>query len=110
MMTYYQYGHRNPEPVDIADFRFCCLNTIDSNPGQWCRHSSKVPGSGELLQLPADRFMAVHKSFIVQLSRVSAVGGNILHVGREQVPVSKTLKDEVFNKIVRRGPGLSGQA
>ncbi len=59
-----------------------------------------------LQQLPADRFMAVHKSFIVQLSRVSAVEGNILHVGREQVPVSKTLKDEVINKIVRRGTGL----
>ncbi len=55
-------------------------------------------------QLPDDRFMAVHKSFLVQLSRVDAVEGNLLHLGSETVPVSKTLKDAVLEKIIRQRP------
>lgn len=55
-------------------------------------------------QLPAEQFMAVHKSFLVQLARVNAVEGNLLHLGTETVPVSKMLREAVLEKIIRQRP------
>ncbi|WP_276481766.1 LytR/AlgR family response regulator transcription factor [Paraflavitalea pollutisoli] len=49
--------------------------------------------------LPPGRFIQPHKSYLVNLEAIGAVEGNILHVGRYQVPISKYQKDEVMGKI-----------
>lgn len=54
-------------------------------------------------QLPPDRFVRVHKSFIVALPHVSAIVGNHLHVGQTQIPVSRTLKDDIRKRILGVG-------
>jgi DNA-binding LytR/AlgR family response regulator len=56
--------------------------------------------SGLESQLPADRFMKVHKSFLVALAKIESIDGNELIIAKARVPISRTLKDEVLQKIV----------
>lgn len=50
-------------------------------------------------KLPADRFMKVHKSFIVSLDKVTAIENNFLRIETSLIPVSRNLKTEVISKI-----------
>lgn len=49
--------------------------------------------------LPATLFIQPHKSYLVNMEAIGAVEGNVLHVGRYQVPVSKYQKEEVMGRI-----------
>jgi DNA-binding LytR/AlgR family response regulator len=51
-------------------------------------------------QLPADRFIKVHKSFIVSVSHVTAIEGHEIIMAQARIPVSRTLHDEVIQKIL----------
>jgi DNA-binding LytR/AlgR family response regulator len=51
-------------------------------------------------QLPKDRFLKVHKSFIVSVPQIKAIDGNELLIGEARVPVSRNLKEEVMNQIL----------
>jgi DNA-binding LytR/AlgR family response regulator len=51
-------------------------------------------------QLPGDLFLKVHKSFIVGLSQIRALDGNDILIGDQRIPISRTLKETVMNKIV----------
>ncbi|HKP31467.1 MAG TPA: LytTR family DNA-binding domain-containing protein [Chitinophagaceae bacterium] len=51
--------------------------------------------------LPVGDFLQTHKSFIVNIRAVNSIEGNILNVGKHQVPVSKYQKDEVLQKILK---------
>ncbi len=50
--------------------------------------------------LPKEQFVKVHKSFIVQISKVNSIEGNILYIHEHEIPVSRNLKDEVMQKIL----------
>ncbi|MBO9563936.1 MAG: response regulator transcription factor [Niastella sp.] len=50
-------------------------------------------------RLPAAAFIQPHKSYLVNVEAIGAVEGNILHLGRYQVPVSKYLREEVMERI-----------
>jgi DNA-binding LytR/AlgR family response regulator len=52
-------------------------------------------------QLPANIFMKVHKSYIVNISKVKSIEGNILDVGKEKIAVSQNLQEKVIKGIVR---------
>jgi DNA-binding LytR/AlgR family response regulator len=52
-------------------------------------------------QLPAERFIKVHKSFIVNISKIKSIEGNILNIGNEKIAISQSLKDQVINEIVK---------
>ncbi len=51
-------------------------------------------------QLPADLFIKVHKSFIVNISKVKSIEGNILNIGSEKISISQGLREKVVDKIV----------
>lgn len=53
-------------------------------------------------KLPADRFIQTHKSYIIAINKIDSIEGNILHIGKYQVPISKYLKDEVMEKILNK--------
>jgi len=55
-----------------------------------------------LEKLPADKFMKVHKSFIVALDQVTGIEGSLLKVGQMDVPISRSLRQEVTSKITGR--------
>ena len=49
--------------------------------------------------LPPAQFIQPHKSYLVNMDAIGAVEGNILHIGKYQVPVSKYQKEEVMERI-----------
>jgi DNA-binding LytR/AlgR family response regulator len=52
-------------------------------------------------QLPADQFIKVHKSFIVNIGKVRRIEGNILDIGNEKITISQSLREKVVAEIVR---------
>ena len=51
-------------------------------------------------QLPRERFLKVHKSFIVSLEKIKALDGNEIVIGNARIPISRGIKDDVVNKIM----------
>ena len=54
-----------------------------------------------LEKLPDGQFVQTHKSYIAAINKVDTIEGNILHIQKHQVPVSKYLRDVVLPQIVR---------
>ncbi len=52
-------------------------------------------------QLPADIFIKVHKSFIVNMTKIKSIEGNILDVGNAKITISQNLREKVMNEIVK---------
>lgn len=52
-------------------------------------------------KLPASKFMRVHRSFIVNLDRISAVTRNTIQIGAISIPVSDQYK-EAFNQFLSK--------
>jgi len=50
-------------------------------------------------QLPAALFLRVHKSFLVNLSHVERLSGNVLRVGPREVPVGATYRQDVLRRL-----------
>lgn len=50
--------------------------------------------------LPENRFMRVHRSFIAALNYVEQMDGNQLKIKEHTIPVSKNLRDSVYQKLV----------
>lgn len=51
--------------------------------------------------LPAKSFIKVHKSYIIAASKVDSIDGNEVQVGGQQIPISRNLKDEVMEKLLK---------
>lgn len=51
-------------------------------------------------KLDSEHFMRVHRSHIVNLTHVTALEGNLLHVGKHRIPVSKQHRAEVLERVV----------
>ncbi len=51
--------------------------------------------------LPADKFLKVHKSYIVAASRIDSIEGNDIRIGQQHIPVSRNQKDEVMEKLLK---------
>jgi DNA-binding LytR/AlgR family response regulator len=54
-----------------------------------------------LEKLPEGAFLQTHKSYIVAASRVERIDGNVLHIGKYQVPMSRNLRDQVLSAIIK---------
>ena len=50
-------------------------------------------------ELPADQFMRVHKSYIVNKGRVSTLEGNRLHVGEVKIPIGSSYREKVLQEL-----------
>ncbi|MBR9922108.1 MAG: response regulator transcription factor [Bacteroidetes bacterium] len=49
--------------------------------------------------LPHPAFLRVHKSYIVARDKVLSIEGNLLEVGSDRIPVSRSRREEVFDLI-----------
>ncbi len=59
-------------------------------------------------QLPAGRFLRVHKSYIVSKEKVQSILGNMLEIQTHKIPVSRGKRDEVVQAIFNlSSPGSS---
>ncbi|WP_291131627.1 LytR/AlgR family response regulator transcription factor [Flavobacterium sp. UBA7682] len=52
-------------------------------------------------QLPASLFVKVHKSFIVNQTKVVSIEGNILDVGTTKITISQNLREKVLQQIIK---------
>ena len=50
-------------------------------------------------ELPSDKFMRIHKSHIVNIDMVSALEGNMVHLGNKKIPIGSSYKEEVMKRI-----------
>ncbi len=73
---------------------YCIIHTAER------KMITYITFSGLESQLPADRFLKVHKSFLVSLNKIKAVEGNEILIRNARVPISRNLKDEVLLKIM----------
>ena len=51
--------------------------------------------------LPATQFIKTHKSYIIAVSKIDNIDGNIIQTGNHQIPVSRNFKDEVMEKLLK---------
>lgn len=52
-------------------------------------------------QLPAAIFIKVHKSFIVNKTKIKSIEGNLIDIGIEKITISQSLRDKVINEIIK---------
>ena len=50
--------------------------------------------------LPPDRFLKVHKSYIVALDKIDSIEGTDIRIGTDQIPISRSLKEDVMEKLL----------
>ena len=51
--------------------------------------------------LPADRFIKTHKSYIVAAGKIDSIEGSNIRIGTHDIPISRTLKEEVMEKLLK---------
>ena len=54
-----------------------------------------------LEELPSDKFMRVHRSFIISLERIDALGKNHVTIGKNKIPISEFYRDD-FNTFLEK--------
>jgi len=54
-----------------------------------------------LRTLPADQFIQCHKSFVVNINKIQALEGNMLHIGNHKISISRTYKNDVLEMVLR---------
>ncbi|MCB9354259.1 MAG: response regulator transcription factor [Lewinellaceae bacterium] len=50
-------------------------------------------------ELPPERFIRVHKSYMVAIGRINTMEGNLLHVGKEKIPVGANYRDALVKRV-----------
>lgn len=50
-------------------------------------------------ELPDDRFIRVHKSYIINLDFVRQIEGNLLRIGEQSIPIGGSYREAFFAKI-----------
>lgn len=53
--------------------------------------------------LPHDQFMRIHKSYIIPFTKVKSLDGNMLEIGEKKLPIGKSYKEIVMDKVFKKG-------
>lgn len=56
---------------------------------------------GIMESLPAQLFIKVHKSFIVNLQKINSIEGNIIRIGKAEIPIRQNSQDEIMKSILK---------
>ena len=51
--------------------------------------------------LPSDKFIRIHKSYIVSIDRIKSVESNMIQLGDRKLPLGKSYKGNVLNKVFK---------
>ena len=49
--------------------------------------------------LPSDRFLRVHRSFIINIRHITGIERNLLHLHNMQIPMSESYKSQLMEMI-----------
>ncbi len=47
-------------------------------------------------ELPKDQFIRIHKSYIISIDKIKTLEGNLVHIGKEKLPIGAMYKEEVL--------------
>ena len=90
------------EKVDFADILFVeALDNyiaIQTVRKKLVTHSSL---SSFLNNLPRDKFVQIHKSFVVNVDKVTSLEGNLLGIDNYKLPVSKNYRTEIKELLLK---------
>jgi DNA-binding LytR/AlgR family response regulator len=50
--------------------------------------------------LPGNKFIKVHKSYVVNTDKINSIEGDELNINSHKIPMSRNLKDEVIHKLM----------
>jgi len=53
--------------------------------------------------LPQDKFMRIHKSYIIPFTKVKSLEGNMLEIEGKKIPIGKSYKEIVLGKVFKKG-------
>lgn len=56
---------------------------------------------GLMESLPANQFVQVHKSFIINIDKAKTIDGNVIHLGNASITIGQSFRDEVMKKILK---------
>jgi DNA-binding LytR/AlgR family response regulator len=54
---------------------------------------------------PQEKFVQVHKSFVVALNAIDYINSDIIHIQSNEIPISRTFRDELMNRFYSSFPG-----
>lgn len=49
--------------------------------------------------LPSDRFIRVHRSYIVPIDRIKTLDGNQVQIGEKLIPIGRSYKEDVLKRV-----------
>ncbi|WP_025744034.1 LytTR family transcriptional regulator DNA-binding domain-containing protein [Aquimarina pacifica] len=50
--------------------------------------------------LPKEKFMRVHRYYLVGINHVNKLEGNLIHIGKTKIKISRTLRTQVYKSII----------
>jgi DNA-binding LytR/AlgR family response regulator len=53
-------------------------------------------------QLPASEFIKTHQSFLVSISKINSIEGNLIKIRNKELPISRNYRDAVMNMVEQR--------
>ena len=51
------------------------------------------------VHLKQDNFLQIHKSFILNINYIDKLTGNLVYINNQKIPVGKTYKEALFNRV-----------
>ena len=54
-----------------------------------------------LQKLPPERFVQVHKSYLVNIDKIDSIEGNLLGIGKNKIPLSRTYTETALEIILK---------
>jgi DNA-binding LytR/AlgR family response regulator len=51
------------------------------------------------VDLPSKQFLRIHKSYIISKEKVSTLEGNMVHIGKEKIPIGASYREEVLKVL-----------
>ncbi|HJP63096.1 MAG TPA: LytTR family DNA-binding domain-containing protein [Mucilaginibacter sp.] len=56
---------------------------------------------GLLESLPPEKFIQVHKSYIMNINMINSINGNTIYIGNEQVPIGQSFYEGLMARILK---------
>lgn len=50
-------------------------------------------------KLPAEKFIRIHRSFTIAIDKVTAIKGNLVEIGGQQIPISREHRQELLRRV-----------
>jgi PAS domain S-box-containing protein len=69
---------------------------IQTNTDQFVIHSTMKDIE---LKLPADKFLRVHRSYIIAVDKIGVLDENTVRIGEKTIPVGKSYKEAFMNRL-----------